>query len=436
MDKNMFNIVEPDYEPLTEREEAGVLAAALAKAGGAGEAESAAEDARGVPEKRMRPTGTKTRFGSDNARGKGRGKHGRRIFVIAIAAVLAFSAVAFASSVIDPDSPLLTLFDPNGKPPGENEIQLAQASGTVIDKTFEKNGLKVHVKEAIGDRDTVYLLIDVTPPEEAIEPGAEYTFERVDLRKKTILPYGGGSWSFEAGELTKDGTIPFIMSANAEGGVIGTFTLDLKNLQRASKEDLDRIEEQAAANEAANPDEPELVTEMGLLEIDGETIEYSKTTDEDGNIVEYTTKPSITGILESESYDNPFKTIVEDDWKVTFKLDYKDNSKDLNIDENITIDGASYRLHDVRVSPISFSYALEGEAVAEADVTEGAADPLFDLPVLIRLKNGAEYDYRQEEVGGSAGRRGSTFHRVVQFPRIIDPAQIESISIDGHEVKP
>jgi hypothetical protein len=319
----------------------------------------------------------KRRSASATSRGR-HGRRGGRILAIAVAAVLAFGAVAFASTVIDPDSPLLTLFDPEGKPLTDDEVALAQAGGTVIDKSVEKDGMKVHVREAIGDKDSVYLLFDVTPPKGVAEPGAIYAFEHLALSPKSSLLADGSTGISGAlsGELSEDGTIHFIMSANASGGVQGkTFTLGLKNLLRTPGDD------------------------------------------------------------ESEVYD-PFETVVEGEWEVTFKLDYKDNSVALDADENVVIDGDSFRLNDVRISPLSLAYSLTHTA-GQIDDTISIFDVLEEgLPVVVKMKDGTKYDMSEiASQGGGWHGDNRTYRRIMQFNRVTDPEQIESISFGDYVVK-
>jgi hypothetical protein len=459
-DVALSGVTEPDYEPLTEQEASGVLAATLAKLDSDATAGSGADTAGGADGK-SRVVGVRSR----RTGSRGRGKHGRRILLIAAAVVLAFSAVAFAAGNIDPDSPLLAFFGRESGSLSEDETKLALSGGTVIDKVIEKNGVKVHVKEAIGDRDTVYLLVDVTPPEDISKPGEHYTFDRIVLREKTLLP-GGGNSSFSSSELSADGTIPFIINAGSDGGVQGkTFTLELHDLIRLVDAE-EQAGKAAAANVATDSEgqvkaetaaskgseiysysssepgsESDGVFEYGLVtEENGENVEYHLKKDADGNVVEYTSGPAAsTEITERLIGDDLIDEVaVNGTWKVTFKLDYADNSKDLGVNADISVDGETYRLKDVRVSPLSLSYTvIDGEPQppgVEADSAEDNMKLLEDtdlIPVTIKFKDGSTRDVEYTE--GSWSGNGNEFTHNIIFPHIIDPAQIESIAIGGHE---
>jgi hypothetical protein len=393
MDKNMrdataglFDVTEPDCEPLTEREASHILAVALSKLTcGAEESNSSAEIAAGAGNgeaaespARVRTAGRKRRAGPVGCGAAGK-KRGGRISLIAGAAVLVFGVSVFASALIDRDSPLLALFAPEGRTLTESELQLAQASGTVIDQTAEKDGMKVHVKEAIGDRDNVYLLFDVTLSDGTAEPGARYMFERQLLRDMTLSPtsvIGSDSW----GEPSEDGTIPFTMLINAADGAPGkTFTLELEDLNR------------------------------------------------------------ITG----GEVDEP---VAEGVWEVTFKLDYTDNSKDLGMEGDVSINGVTYRLNDVRISPLSLSYTLARQS-DEAGKTEedfSFLDNMREFPVVIKLRDGREYNFTEGEgvvegpyrhIGNSVWRsiNGNGFRNNIVFPHIMDPAEIESVRLGDRE---
>jgi hypothetical protein len=473
MDKNVFDIVEPAYEPLTEQDELKILAAVKEKTGGAndtvgidgtGGADAAETSEDGIALGRRRAS--KGRTGSAKpATRSGRGRHGRRIAVIAVAAVLAFGAVVFASTSIDPNSPLLAMFGIDGtneQQLSEHETQLIQSSGTLIGKTVEKNGVKIHVKEAIGDKDTVYLLVDVTPPKDAVEPDAEYQFERVSLKEATPSLLGSATTTFSSSStssrLSEDGTFPFIISATANNGVQGKkFTLELQNLQRVLEtnpgdEGIEGGAAHVGADESSGFDNLPLtvdetsgtdtLTETYGVEIDdnGETIEYKMTTDEDGNIIDYVSGPAVDGNMDgnlnmtSGEEENPFEIVIEGDWKVTFKLNHVDNSKFLNIDEKIDIDGDSYHLTDVRISPLSLSYDIdEGKAADDASLIE--LDKLEELPVIIKMKDGAEYNLDEYQSGSSLISYNTTCTASIQFRKVIDPTQVESITFGTKEIK-
>ncbi|MDR1495650.1 MAG: hypothetical protein LBS67_01850 [Clostridiales Family XIII bacterium] len=506
MDKNKFGfgVIEPDYEPLTEREESRILEAALAKAGGAADSIVGADAQGSASANSLERSSADRRFAKTATR-RSRGRRGGRVFAIALVAVLAFGAVAFASTVIDPDSPLLALFDPPGGQLSDDEVKLAQASGTVIDKVVEKDGLKIHVKEAIGDRDTVYLLFDVTPLKGVTEPGAEYGFERLFLEPKGIFAsssYGSAGWSYSYSKPSDDGTISFIACLNADGGVQGkTFILSLENLLRMPAEDTAGTESTvpdesvAVAGDAASfadRTEPEgdekpmsrysqsesgdasgsssgeagngiSVTREGegiVVKDDDGTVLYegtetgaSVTDDGNGIVVKdaagnilYAENPAEdadasgdaeTGATTSEDGE-PVKTVLEGKWEITFKLDYKDNSRDLDVSADVGIDGSAYRLKDVRISPVSLSYTLVDKTKASTGKEGFLHDAVErDLPLVIKLKDGSKYDSRDEGAQGAGGMAGdsSTYKFNTQFPRIIDPMQIESILFGDYEVK-
>jgi hypothetical protein len=506
MDKNIFDIIEPAYEPLSEQDELKILAAVAAKtsgadgmvgvdasgsasatasmadvAAGAGVAMTGANVAGGLGadseyvasgeaglERRETP---RRRAGSGrSATRSARGRHGRRIAVIAIAAVLALGSVAFASATLDPDSPLLALFNIDGEQLGEQETQLIQSSGTLIGKTVEKNGVKIHVKEAIGDKDIVHLLVDVTLPEDVVEPGARYQFDSINLNEATSSLTGSSGMAYSYyplnDKLSENGTFTLIMSATPFNGAQGkTFTLDLRDLQRApgtnaADEDVpyeDNIESggeiHSGSGEASGSDmslstsssSPSSEETSGVIEgfgiesdDNGNIIESKTTMDEDGNIIDYVSGSAVDGEVDGfinvDSGDNnPFKTVIEGDWQVKFKLDYVDNSEGLNVDEEFNIDGIPYRLINVRISPLSLSYTVDSGESVNVDASSDFLNELGELPVILKMKDGEEINIT-EMYGASMGE-GAKYTTNKQFNLVIDHTQIESITFGDHEVK-
>jgi hypothetical protein len=522
MDKNIFDIVEPAYEPLSEQDELKILAAVTAKTGGADgmvgvDASDSAGAANGTAEAGLTASGVsdgtvgagvamtdanvvdglgagsgyvasgeasrerretpRRRAGSAKSATRGaRGRHGRRIAVIAIAAVLAFGAVAFASTAIDPNSPLLAIFNMNGEELNEQKAQLIQSSGTLIGKTVEKNGVKIHVKEAIGDKDIVHLLIDVTLPEDVVEPGAQYRFDRMDLNEVTSLltKSSGMAYSYSPfnDELSEDGTFTMIISATPFNGAQGkTLTLDLHDLQRAPGTD---VADENVLNKDGGDSDGEIssgageASESGTSSLssgethdviegfeiksddDGNFIESRITTDEDGNIIDYVSGPAVDGEVDgfidmnSGEYDS-FKTIIEGDWHVKFELDYVDNSVGLNVNEEFNIDGIPSRLTDVRISPLSLSYTIDtgnsmnvdassdSEVLNELEASSDVLNKFGGLPVILKMKDGEEIDVT--EMSGASMGEGAKYTINKQFKLVIDPKQVESIMFGDQEVK-
>jgi hypothetical protein len=367
MDKNIFASIEPDYEPLTEREASDILASAIGKLNNANR-ESANAHGRSHSSTREYPI--------EYTPQRRRGRNGKRIFLVAIAAVLVFSIVAYASTVINPDSPLLSYFGIDGNKPNGEEIRIAQDSSTIIDKFVENNGVTVHVKEAIGDRSTFYILFDVIAPKGVLKQGMQYHFENFDLSRKSLLtgvPLGSRGWSYHFSEPDEEGIVHIIAEASSDHQIDGkTVTLELKNLQR------ELTDEEIAQN---------------IDHGDGESDE-----------------------------DTTAETVVEGIWKVSFKLDYRNNSRNLGIYKNLTVNGKTYILSDVWMSPLSLSLKANGDFA----LLDG------ELPTIIKMKNGRTFDVIADSLSSSWGDDGSGMKGIFEFPKIIDVTQVESISFGDY----
>jgi hypothetical protein len=461
MNKNIFMGIEPDYEQITEREASDILAMAMAKLDGA----AGGADTATLADSRTEPTDGKvlrfTRAGrgaeKPSAR-RGRLGRGGRIAAIAIAAVLACSAVAFATGAIGFDSPLLAMLIHSGNMATEeklsgSELEIAQGIGTAINKSVTEDGITVTAKKAIGDRNNVYLLFDVTTANGKFEKGnGLYYFKKSDL---DIDGYDGAmSETLAGGEPDENGVMHFAKAVNVDAGarVQGkTVTFKLSKLYREPA-NIDEI----IASVATEKDTVEnVVNGNGVTgnasagnEIAGSVAAGNGTirsvTAGNGTIEDANDGSAESGIVLEDYYT----TISDAEWELSFRLDYKDSTVDLGIERDIVVDGDSYRLSDVLISPLGLSFRVGGEKIAEhfQKTDQGAAKNNDDndvsekfiwLPITVTMDDGSTSEklLNNTQTTLDIGTTNPRFEMYYKHNSIIDPSRIESIAIGDNVLK-
>ncbi|QIB70277.1 DUF4179 domain-containing protein [Aminipila butyrica] len=357
-----YNLKEEDLlgsEALSEEERAQILEKTLLKAGLTPEleADTASLPTSDIPLKPKKPY--RKRFA---------------LLTAACITVLALGAVSFAATSLN--STFLNFFHPQT----QEETDLLNGLGTIIDQQVTNNGLTIHIKEALGDHNAVYVLFDLIAAEGTVLDQEQYTFvlQNISLEQdwSSIGPHGAG-YSIQEMEDPDptDNIKPMILSFSSSQKISGKkMTFDFKDFSTY------------------------------------------KTGDELENRPEMT-EPGTPG-----DENDIYNILIPGEWKIEFPLNYQDTTVAYKLNEALKYKDISFTLKEVRLSPISISMSL----VTSQDIS---SDRLHETPLLLHLKDGTTIDTQQ----CSRGTSSDTFRTVIdaQFDEIINPTEIQSIEYCG-----
>ncbi|QHI73147.1 DUF4179 domain-containing protein [Aminipila terrae] len=299
--------------------------------------------------------------------------HRKRLIMLAAACITIFAlgAVSFAATTLN--GSLLNFFHPEG----QNETDLLNSLGTIIDKQVTENGLTIDVKEAVGDSNAVYVLFDLIGPKNMPLDQEQYAFvsQFVDIDNYFSLHHGSG-YSFQCLEDSnpKDNIKPMMLSFSSSERLAGrNMTFRFKDFSRYKTEE----------------------------ELKGRPESFEGTPGDENDV---------------------YNILIPGNWEITFPLNYRDNTAVYKLNKRLEYHHISLKVKEVRLSPISISMTLN-------TFSEVRSDDIHDAPLIIHMKNGETINADE----GSRGTNTSTFKIVVdaQFNKIVNPAEIKSIEYCG-----
>nr|WP_315022814.1 DUF4179 domain-containing protein [uncultured Aminipila sp.] len=295
--------------------------------------------------------------------------HRKKIIILVAACITIFAlgAVSFAATTLDGN--LLNFFHPQN----QEETDLLNNLGTVIDKQVTENGLTIDVKEALGDRNAVYVMFDLIAPEGTVLDKEQYTFvsQMIDVEKGFSLIHGIG-YSFECLEDVNpnDNIKPMMLClSSSENLVKKNMTFRFKDFSSYKTEE-----------ELKNRPETVVGTPGGENDV--------------------------------------YNILIPGNWEITFPLNYTDNTAVYKLNEKLQYKDISFKVKEVRLSPISISMTL-------SSLLNDRSDSIHDAPLIIHMRNG-------ETINADYGSRGTSSNGLktvvdAQFNEIVNPSEIESI---------
>lgn len=231
---------------------------------------------------------------SEDAHDKRKKFSRKKIIAVILAATLMISTLSFAADYFSFDVRLANLLSID-----ENSHDLVNKSGMNINKSVGSKGIKIKATQAIGDKNCVYILFEVTL-DDKLSKENEYFFENVDYQvysKK--FGYTGCTGSFEMLDSDKNNnTVQFLCCMEYE---------DINNRD---------------------------------LKFVFEDFGYYK----DGNY----------------KYED-FVKLIDGTWTLKFKLDYKNTSKMYVINKNYRVEGRNIRVKTIEISPLSARIKINGK---------------------------------------------------------------------------
>jgi hypothetical protein len=314
----------------------------------------------------------------------------KRIFVISLVAVFVFGVTfVFAASALGWDSPLVKLLNPKN----EKQAEIISSAGMVVDKSVTKNGVTVTVKEVIGDRNAVYMTVDVTAP---------------GLIGSDDIIYEFDNWTIETKRPFDDTIIYHIVDDLVNGSGDG-WGYSREELSRHN----DTISYLIIFESSKKIHDSQMVMTIS-------NFGYSDEDDDDDDDYDY------------------FTSLIDDTWEIKFKLNYTNNSVDLHAKEKIDTELGKLVLSKAFLSPISLSYKLDGSGIRvevpsdiEKDDQDIGTDSDFisNVSVSIKMKDGTLYNPNAYLNGGSVNISNGTMIVNLVFDRILELDQVESLSI-------
>lgn len=156
-------------------------------------------------------------------------------------------------------------------------------------------------------------------------------------------------------------------------------------------------------------------------------------------------KGTIKRTFENLSYGNAssedMDLVAAGPWKLTFSLDYKDNSITLATNQAISVKGETTTVDSISISPLSVNIESSFDKVIswQGDMN---SDPfasyeeaplgraIFALPISVTLKDGSVLDLSGNESSSIGDRGGKTYYtRNCLFPEILPLDTIDSVTI-------
>jgi len=126
-------------------------------------------------------------------------------------------------------------------------------------------------------------------------------------------------------------------------------------------------------------------------------------------------------------------TDVPGDWELEWKLDYKDISTKYRIGKDLTVNEGTVSVDSISVSPIALNVRISGSCVKEYDLAP--RDPqegeLIRITA-ITLKDGTVLT-QEDASSWSNAINGSEYVLNMQMKKLLDVAQVKSVSLNGTE---
>lgn len=297
----------------------------------------------------------------------GRRKTMKKKFPIVLAAAIAALCVtATAAYVIQWNGKLAELFGADE----QQQSQLASAGAVgAVDQTVTENGLTVTALQTLGDKNGVYLLLDVKAPE-------GITLSDTNLFEGTGVDIEG------VGD-----------SVSWSGGFMSNF------------------DETASPNGADN----ERYYELRLLNTEKE--------DWNGKTITLDFKN-----LQADRSKLDLYTVVEGEWKLSWTLSYTDQMQAFDLNKSYMVNGHAVTVESVELSPLSMKLILGGDGlktlIDDSDLDECGC--LCTAAVILR--DGTTID----EIGSAGGNESYTdlsYTRVSRFSKVRDVDQITGLTL-------
>jgi hypothetical protein len=300
--------------------------------------------------------------------------HGRRFGLMLAACITVFAMGAASFAAVSLNGGFLEFFNPQN----QEEAELLNSIGTIIDKQVTAKGLTIDVKEAVGDSNAVYVMFDIIAPEDMVLDKEQYTFvlNHVQIGGAFGQAYGLGYHFQELEDVNNTDNIkPMMLCLSASKNIVGKdMTLTFKDFSSY------------------------------------------KTSEEMENISEMT-EPGTAG-----DENDWYNIILKGEWEVTFPLKYTDNSLSWKINEKVMYQDSELKVKKVRISPISINMTLGNLHLQGIDIMQA--------PWLIHMKNGEVIDLGHGSHGAYSGSLKGTIIDA-QFNQILQIEDIESIEFCG-----
>lgn len=285
-------------------------------------------------------------------------KHkGKKVIISILIATMMISTIAMANEyfVLNLDNRLLNYL---GIDKSNRSLSRADA---YINKTIEDDNLKINIKQSLGDKNSVYILLEVETSKninikDKNTLNREMQFEQVDIN---LDKRSSSGWSISslADENPNDNKLNFLISYSSDKKINGRkITLDFQN--------------------------------------------FGYYSDEDGKFV----------------------PLVNGNWKVSWKLDYKDVSKEIIVNRTIKINDNKYFITSVNISPIFASANLISRNRDNINIEK------------VTLKDGTQYTGGDFISGGTSSSLLKISTRI-GFSKVIDVSQVKSITIGNKTVE-
>ncbi len=287
-------------------------------------------------------------------------------WLTAAAAILLFTGTAFAAVHFQWDEALRGYLQPTDK-----QLEELTPAGVNIDQTITSDGTTVTVRQVLGDKYGVYILLDITAPEGVVLDDT-CRFEKNYLRftSPTDEPMSMG---YGMTVLTNDdapaNTISALFDLNASSSLVGTTAhLKLENLQH------------------------------------------------------YILGP-----------DGDFETIAEGTWEFEWPMNYTDLSQTTNINQPLALLDDRDTLTSVTLSPLSLTLTVQGPGAQQAsDDPETDLSSFNETDAIYLLTTNSKIPLPWQTIGTSAN--GDTLLITYTFGKILDTAAITGLELNGQRI--
>lgn len=158
------------------------------------------------------------------------------------------------------------------------------------------------------------------------------------------------------------------------------------------------------------------------------TLLINVNTSEDLNNRELSITMNDLGYYNDSNKQDKFNSIIEGTWDISWKLNYKDVSKDYEVNRDMKIYGGEAIFKSINVSQFSATIVLIEKTKFDIHSHDSPWDK--NQGIIVKLKNGEIID-----MNNCGNIFDDTTVITMSFGRVIDVNEIESISFDGEEVK-
>ena len=289
----------------------------------------------------------------------------KKRFPIVLAAVIAALCVTAAAAYVTQwNGKLAELFDADE----QQQSQLASAGAVgSVDQTVTENGLTVTALQTLGDKNGVYLLLDVQAPED-IALSDSNVFEGMGVDIEGVGNHV--SWS---------------------GGFMSNF------------------DKTASPNGADN----ERYFELWLNNTEQE--------DWNGKTITLDFKN-----LQADRSKLDLYTVVEGEWKLSWTLSYTDQMQTFDLDKTYTVNGHAVTVKSVELSPLSMTLTLGGDGlktlIDDSDLNECGCL----CTAILTLRDGTTIDMNGP---GSENYTDTSYVCTKSFDKVLDVEQVTGLTL-------